>query len=301
MKATRFDRTRLVGAFWRLFCAALFLPAAAHAQYGVEVKLNKATYATYEGVEATLDINNRSGSDIVLGGPSDSQWLAFDITDPAGNQVPPLRVRSQESIVFKSGTTLSKKIVLSDYYSFSDYGNYTVVASVYHPASQQYYASNRAHAAFTEPSTLGKPISFGVPAGLPGAGKIRNYSLALMRDLERTYLYVRLLEDKTNLKLATFSLGTVIMINDPQVTMDKENRLHILFMAAPHIYSHVIVDTQGRIAKREYFQEIQTDRPQLTVAANDTIAVRGGSPYDPAAKPPEKLKGRSIGQKPPGL
>ena len=122
-----------------------------------------------------------------------------------------------------------------------------------------------------------------------------------MRDLERTYLYVRLLEDKTNLKLATFSLGTIIMINDPQVTMDKENRLHILFMAAPHIYSHVIVDTQGRIAKREYFQEIQTDRPQLTVAANDTIAVRGGSPYDPAAKPPEKLKGRSIGQKPPGL
>lgn len=286
---------------WVLFCAALLLPTLARAQYGVDIKLNKATYATYEAVEATLTIANRSGGDIVLGGPSDSQWLAFDITDPAGHQMPALRVRGQESIVFKAGTTISKKVIVSDYYSFSDYGNYTIAASVYHPISQQYYASNRAHATFTEPSALGKPISFGVPAGLPGAGKIRNYALSVMRDFDRTYLYLRLLEDKSNLKLATFSLGTVILISDPQITLDKQNRLHVLFMAVPHIYSHVCIDTQGHIAKREYYKEVQTDRPQLTVDAGDVISVKGGLPYDPVAPPPEKLKGRSIGQKPPGL
>jgi hypothetical protein len=72
-------------------------------------------------------------------------------------------------------------------------------------------------------------------------------------------------------------------------------------MATPHVYAHVCVDTQGRIAKREYFKEVQTDRPQLVVDAGDTIAVQGGVPYDPVAPPAEKLKGRSIGQKPPGL
>ena len=286
---------------WIFLCAALLLPTAARAQYGVEIKLTKAIYATYEGVEATLTVSNRSGGDIVLGGPSDSQWLAFDITDPAGHQMPALRVRGQESIVFKAGTTISKKVVVSDYYSFSDYGNYTIAASVYHPASQQYYASNRAHATFTEPTALGKPISFGVPAGLPGAGKIRNYSLSVMRDFDRTNLYIRLIEDKSNLKLATFSLGTVILVSEPQITLDKQNRLHVLFMATPHVYAHVCVDTQGRIAKREYFKEVQTDRPQLVVDAGDTIAVQGGVPYDPVAPPAEKLKGRSIGQKPPGL
>ena len=286
---------------WLLLCAALVLAPRAHAQFGIEVKLNKATYVTYEPVEAEVNISNRSGSDVVLGGPSDNQWLAFDIIDPAGRQLPALRVRAQESMVFKAGTTLSRKVIVSDYYSFSEYGNYSMAASVYHPASQQYYGSTRVRATFTEPTPLGDPISFGVPAGQPGAGQIRNYALSVLRDFDRTYLSVRLLEDKTKLKLATFSLGSVILVNDPQITLDKLNRMHVLFMAVPHVYAHVCIDTQGHIAKREYFQEVKTDRPKLVVDAGDTIAVKGGVPYDPTAPVQEKPKGRSIGQKPPGL
>lgn len=286
---------------WLILCAAMLGAPRVQAQFAVEVKLNKATYVTYEAVDAEVNITNRSGADVVLGGPNDSQWLAFDITDPAGRQMPPLRMRTQDSVVFKAGTTLSKKIQVSGYYSFSDYGNYSIAASVYHPASQQYYGSKRVRATFTEPSPLGDPISFGVPAGQQGAGQIRNYALSVLRDFDRTYLYVRVLEDKTKLKLATFSLGTVILISDPQITLDKLNRLHVLFMAAPHIYSHVCVDARGHVASREYYQEVKTDRPKLAVGAADTITVQGGLPYDPSAPVQEKPKGRSIGQKPPGL
>ncbi|MEI6536939.1 MAG: hypothetical protein WCN98_16460, partial [Verrucomicrobiaceae bacterium] len=217
------------------------------------------------------------------------------------NPVPPMSLRSEQNLFLKNGATISRKVVLSEHYSFSDYGTYGITANVYHPPSQQYFASNRARANFTDAKRFWSK-NFGVPLGQPGAGQIRRYELCILRDLEHTNLYIRLIEEKTNLKIATFSLGHCIMVSDPQVTLDKDNNLHVLFMAAPHIYSHVSVDTQGRIMKRLYYREIQGDRPQLSSLDNQSITVQGGQPYDPAAAPADaKPQGRSVGQRPPGL
>lgn len=288
-------------------CAAVFcaLGTTARAQFMTNVTLNKSTYLTYEAVEATVTISNRSGGDVVMGGPNGQAWLVFEVIDPNGDRVPQLRVPSDDTIVFKSGTSISRKILVSDYHTFSEYGSYSISASVYHPPSQQYFSSNRARATFTDTRPFwGKDNPFGVPLGLPGAGQIRHYELSILRDTERTYLYVRLLDDKTGIKLATFSLGICIMVADPQILLDSNNMLHVLFMAAPQIYAHVIIDTQGRLAKRLYYREIKTNRPQLTVQPDQSIVIQGGEPYDPvaaAAGGSEAPKGRSIGAKPPGL
>ncbi|HSJ03789.1 MAG: hypothetical protein ACAI34_20885 [Verrucomicrobium sp.] len=273
------------------------------AQFLTNVTLNKSTYLTYETVEATVSIQNRSGSDVVMGGPNGLAWLAFDVVNPAGNQVPTVKINTDESIIFKAGATISRKVLLTDTYAFSDYGMYTVAASIYHPPSQQYFISNRARAQFVDARPLDIPnLSFGVPTGLPGAGQIRKYTISVLRDTERSYMYVRLLEEKTGLKLATFSLGTCILVTEPQVTVDRENKLHILFMAAPHIYAHVCVDTQGKVIKRAYHKEIKSDRPELVVLNDQTIGVTGGVPYDPSAPVVDaKPQGRSIKQRPPGL
>ena len=284
--------------------ALCLLSTSARAQFMTNVTLNKSTYLTYEAVEATVTISNRSGADVVMGGPNGQAWLTFEVTDPAGNRVPQLRVPSDDTIVFKAGATISRKILVSDYHTFSEYGSYAIAASVYHPPSQQYFSSNRARATFTDTKPFwGKDNPFGVPLGLPGAGQIRHYELSILRDTDRTYLYVRLLDDKTGIKLATFSLGTCIMVADPQIVLDSNNMMHVLFMAAPHIYAHVIIDTQGRLAKRLYYREIKTNRPQLTVQADQSILVQGGEPYDPTvpAAGSEAPKGRSIATKPPGL
>lgn len=287
-----------------LSCVLWALGSTAHAQFMTNVALNKDTYLTYEAVEATVTISNRSGADVVMGGPNGQAWLMFDVTDPAGNRVPSLRVRSDEVLVFKAGTTISRKMLVSDYHSFSEYGVYSVTASVYHPPSQQYFASNRARATFTDTKAFwGKENPFGVPLGLPGAGQIRHYELSVLRDTERTYLYVRLVDDKTGLKLSTLSLGTCIMVADPQITLDSNNMLHVLFMAVPQTYAHVTIDTQGQVVKRLYFREVKGNRPQLIVQQDQAIGVQGGEPYDPvaAAAGAGAPKGRSIGTKPPGL
>jgi len=274
----------------------------AHGQFMTNVTLNKRIYLTYETVEATVTINNRSGGDVVMGGPNGLPWMTFDITSPSGAQVPSMKIRSDESMVFKSGTTMSRKVILSEIYPFSEYGNYVIAASVYHPPTQQYYSSNRVRASFTDTKPFWEQ-SFGVPVGMPGAGQVRRYAMSTLRDEDRTYLYVRILDDRTNLKVATISLGMCVMVTDPQLVVDRVNKLHVLFMAAPHIYAHVVIDPNGQVVKRLYYKEVATNRPQLVAQADQEIGVQGGEVYDPAAAATggQKPKGRSVGQKPPGL
>jgi len=269
------------------------------AQYMTNVTLNKVTYLTYEAVEATVTISNRSGADIVMGGPSGQSWLAFEAIAPSGNAVPAMQLLADDNMIFKSGTTISKKVLISNLYTFSEYGTYAVSASIYHPPSQQYYGSNRARAVFTDAKPFWEQ-SYGVPVDQPNAGQIRRYTLSTLRDTERTWLYVRVLEDKTKLKLTTFSLGSCILVADPQITVDSANKLHVLFMAVPHIYAHVIIDTQGKLEKRRYFKELETNRPKLVVQNDQSIDVQGGESYDPAAVA-AKPKARSVAQRPPGL
>jgi hypothetical protein len=287
----------------RVFMLCLVLGAfgpAAQAQFMTNVALDKPSYLTYEPVEATITISNKSGSDVVMGGPNGQAWLTFDVTDPSGNRVPPVRLRTDETIVFKAGTNLQRTVRLSDYLPFSEYGSYAVIASVYHPPSQQYYASNRVRVSVTDVKPFWEQ-SYGVPLGLPGAGQIRRYALCLLRDTEHTNLYVRMLDDKTGIKMNTFSLGNCIMVSDPQVTIDGTNMLHVLYMTRPQIYAHAIVNTQGRLEKITFHKEAHTDRPQLVVQKDQSISVLGGTVYDPNAPATPATKARSIKDKPPGL
>ena len=47
--------------------------------------------------------------------------------------MPPVRLRTDETIVFKAGTNLTRTVRLSDYLPFSEYGSYAVTASVSEP------------------------------------------------------------------------------------------------------------------------------------------------------------------------
>lgn len=286
----------------RFALCVLFFAAcpAARAQYEIALKLNKESYLTYEAVEATVTVMNRTGADVVLGGPNNMPWLSFDIIDPQSRPVPPMRFVSEDIIVFKSGTTISRKIALSEQFTFSEMGNYIVVANVYHPPSQQYYASNRARGSFSASKSFWSK-SFGVPLGLSGAGQIRRYELSVLKDLDHTNLYVRLVDDKSNFNLATFTLGSWIRVADPQLTLDKANRLNVLFMTLPHIYTHNIVDTQGILVKRLYYKEIEANRPHLVVDSSQNVIVQGGESYDPSIVVPTRPAGRSIKDRPPGL
>lgn len=283
--------------------ALLFLCAAApqlRAQFATNVALTKTNFLALEPMQATVTITNRSGGDVVMSGSNESNWLTFEVTDPAGHSIAPSGMIKQKPFIFKAGTTIAEKVIISDYYGVDQLGSYGVTANVYHPPSKQFYASNRVHFNVMDSKPMWEaPI--GVPAGYADTGRIRRYALIVFRDVDKTNLYFRLLDDRSNQKIATYELGPMSSAIDPEPVVDRDNKLHVFFLAMPKLYCYAIIGPDGKLKKREYYKEVDANRPAMLTGADGAVGVRGGEFFDPTAPPPARGKGRSVSERPPGL
>lgn len=272
----------------------------AFAQFATNLTLDKTSFLSLEPMQATVTIGNRSGADVIMSGPNQTNWITFNITDSTGRSLTPIAAAPEPPFVFKAGSTIAKKILITDAFSFDDPGSYGISATIYHPPTQQFYASNRVRFSVTDARPFwDQPV--GVPEGYPNAGRIHRYTLIKFHDLEKTSLYFRLIDDRSNMNMATYLLGPLAVSLDPQVQLDRENKLHVMFLAAPKIFAHAVVTPDGKLKLREYFKEGENNRPLLVSSAEGDILVQGGEPFDPTAPPPPKPKGRSVSEKPPGL
>ncbi|MDB6074684.1 MAG: hypothetical protein JWO89_2324 [Verrucomicrobiaceae bacterium] len=294
----------------RLFRPSLcFLVAAcavsgvstATAQYQVALELNKKTYVSQEPMSATITVTNRSGADVILGGPNGHRWMTFTMKDSMDRALSPLDLTTEEPVILNAGATLRKKIRLSDTHSVQDQGTYTVTASVYHPPSGEYYQSNRARFVVTDIKPFGQPMMFGVPAGYPEAGRVRRYMLMVNREMDSSTMYFRMVDDVTGGKLATYPLGGVTLAREPQVTMDRNNLFHVMFMTNREVYTYAVIQPDGRPKSIQYLKDTPPNHPQLFLTASNEVVLKGGQVFDPNAKVPEATKGRSISERPPGL
>lgn len=274
--------------------------AEARAQYLIELKLDKTTFLSTEPMRATVGISNRSGTDVVMGGRSNMNWLQFHIEDSNGRQLAPIGVEVEEPFIFKAGASMQRQVLISDTYAVSETGNYGITAVVYHPPTQNYYQSNRARFAVTEVGAFWQQ-DFGVPQGLPDAGRVRRYSIHLLRDDNGTKIYFRLTDERSQQRLATYSLGPISLALDPSFTIDSQNQLQVFFLAAPRVFAHCIMGTDGTLISRKYYREVENNRPILATRGGE-VFVSGGIPYDPNAPPPAAdASVRKASQRPPGL
>jgi hypothetical protein len=184
--------------------------------------------------------------------------------------------------------------------STSDIGTFYTMASVFHPISGQYYATNRSRITVTD----AKPMfdeAFGVPQGFPQPGRARRYQAIIYRDIDSITLYARLVDDRTKERLSTQLLGPIIHSIQPQMAIDSKNHFHLLFMAQPRLFCHTVIKPDGQIAKRSYYRDIEGSRPSLVMIKNGAEIV-GGEFFDPS-KPPAR-KGppiRKASERPKGL
>jgi hypothetical protein len=287
-----------------LFLFVLLIAAAgapeAGAQYMIKLSLDKKTFLSQEPMRATVELSNNSGSDVVMGGRGNSNWLSFHLEDATGRQYPPVGVEVEEPFVFKAGAAMKRQIQMSDNHAIGEIGTYAVTAVVYHAPTQSYYQSNRVRFTVTEVKAFWEQ-DFGVPQGLEDAGRVRKYSLHVLREDDGSRLYFRLTDDRSQMRVATYSLGPVSLALDPSFTMDSQNRLQVFFLAAPQVFVHCIIGPDGTLVSRKYFKEGKDNRPMLATRAGE-IFVTGGIPFDPNAPAvvPQNTE-RSASQRPPGL
>ncbi|WP_395717300.1 hypothetical protein [Prosthecobacter sp.] len=283
-----------------LTAACLLAAGAARAQYVTNLTLMKNQFLTGEPVVAQVTVINRSGADVVLGGHGGRDWLQFEITESSGRRLAPVTIGSDQAITIKAGAANKQTVEISGGYSTADLGTFNMVANVLHPITGQYYSSNKVRMTITDSKSYLFDQPFGVPDGFPNAGRARRYNIILFRELNTLLLYSRVTDEKSGAYLATLLLGPVIMVSQPQISIDAKNKLHVFFLAQPHIYCHAIVNPDGKVFKRSYYRDDDGNRPALLMAGGVGQVV-GGVYFDPSAPPPEKKKMRKASERPPGL
>ena len=254
----------------------------ASAQLLVEMKLNKNLYVAYEPIIAEITVSNRAGRDIVLGGPAGASWLNFDVASDHGEPILPSGATPVAgSTVLGAGKSHTLTVSLGKYYALGKPRNYRVKASVYFAGTGQYIGERPQLFGVTKARLIWQQV-VGIPRGKPEAGNYRHYSLLIFRDTERTLLYVRVRDQKSKRVLATYSLGRLIEVRDPQATIDGENRLHVLFLGAPRTYSHKVINYGGETLLSDvYKDEPGSGSPQLMLSSSGKVQVAGGSVNDP--------------------
>jgi hypothetical protein len=269
----------------------------ARAQYVTNLTLLKNQFLTGEPVVAEVTVTNRSGADVIVGGHGSRDWLQFEITETSGRRLSPVGIGSEEPIPLRAGGTTKHKVEISGGYSTADLGTFNMVANVLHPISGQFYTSNKVRMTITDskPNMFDQP--FGVPQGFPNAGRARRYQVILFRELDDLQLYCRITDDRSGAYIATFLLGPAMMAVQPQISIDVHNKLHILFLAQPHIFCHAVVNPDGKIHQRTYYRDPEGDRPSL-VMTNSGAKVVGGETFDPGAPPPKKKTLRKASERP---
>ncbi len=286
----RYSPTRSAIPLGALFFFAV-MAGAARAQLLVTLDIPKKVFVAYENMDATVTISNRSGSDVILGGPNGTNWMTFEVL--ARNSIlSPLRTGMQlRPVVLKNGASLVKQINLIREYPMADFGTYKIVASVYYPPLNRYFSSQQQKINVTKGRTMWKQ-GYGVAQGSNAPAAFREFSLMGFRQADREDLYVGVRDQRTQRVLKTYSLGRVLAVGDPRATVDSENRLHVLHMGAPKVYVHSIVDADGDLVSQDIYKETEQNRPTMMVDNRGVVSVRGGQQYDPQAQAAARLAGQ---------
>ena len=282
------------------FTLILFVAKESNAQLIVNMNLPKTNYLSYEPMVATVTVYNRAGNDVVLGGPKGRGWMSFDVYRDGQLLSPRSFDGGFETMLLKAGRSVTKKVDINRLYPVADYGSYTINASVYFPPRRSYFSSKKRRVNVTDARAFWKQ-SFGFSQGRNKLASFRQFSLHEHRESANSALYVRLRETKGTKVYCTFSLGRFINVRKPQATIDAQNRLHVMHMISPRIYSHAKVSPEGTFLGNEYFRETTETRPSLVIDAGGSVKVVGGIAYDPNKPPEAKNQPRSASELPPGL
>jgi hypothetical protein len=262
--------------------------AAVRAQLTVTVGLERTNYVAYEPLLATVTVTNTSGNDVVLGGPNNSSWLNFLITGDNGRAVTAISNPDADAIMCRAGQSLQRRFNLPRLFHLADSGTYVVKASVYFPDLQRWIPSRPSRFTVVQAPKPRWEQSFALPRGHRMAGKYRRYQLINFHDTDRSYLYVRIVDESTGMFMATFRVSSLVPDRDIQPALDGNQNLHVLCLGSPTVWVHHVVDPDGKLLGQSetYRQKSKASPPQLVTQPTGECVVLGGSVYDPTERPP---------------
>ena len=262
------------------FAFLISLAATASGQIQVALKLHRLQYVAYEPVVATIKITNLAGRAIDLRDENGQRWFGFEVTAGEGQVVAPSGQESEMPLRMEPGQTVTRKINLAPRFAVHELGTYRVRANVFFADLNKFFYSETKVFRVNDARAIWQR-TVGVPEGTAGGGGVRTYSLLSNRFPDHTKLYVRVEDKSTGAVYSTLPLGRIIAFDEPQAELDRANRLHVLYCAAPRTWAYSRIGLNGELLARSTFMETKS-RPRLQPGPDGAIAVRGGVLERPA-------------------
>jgi hypothetical protein len=251
--------------------------ASAGAQVTVEVMQKQDQFLPGESLPAAVRITNRSGQTLRLGAEED--WLTFAIEPRGGGVVP----RTGEAPVageftLASSKMATKRVDLAPYFSLTDPGRYSIVATLRIKGWDREITSPPREFDVIEGAKLWEQ-AVGVPnsAGTNSAPEVRKYILQQANYLKgRIGLFLRVTDSGGGKTFRVFPIGTMVSFSKPEAQIDKVSNLHVLYLNSPHTFSYTVFNPAGDLITRQTYDMSNNAHLHLQVAEDGKISVAGG-------------------------
>ena len=273
----------------------LALVGLAQAQLTTTLRLNKNQYVAGEPVLATVTVTNHAGQELTFYGDSRMQWLTFILKDGRGEEVTPKGRAAFGKLVIRAGETMAREVDLSQIFFLDEQGNYSAAAVIRMPgATGEGSSTNRILFNQSPGATYWKQ-----KVGIAGSGgQTREFRIVNFSGDDKSEIYAQVIDGRTGRNVRTFRLGEVLMLRKPLVTVDRNQRMHVLYLATPTMWIHCEIDTDGKLVNRQIHQRGPQGDPGLLTFGDGTVKVSNSVPYDPKAAAAAQSKIRKASDRP---
>lgn len=274
---------------------ALVFASPASAQLSTSLKLSKKQYLAGEPVTAVVTITNHAGQELVFQSDGRTQWLDFILKNSQGETVTPKGRAVFGRMTIRAGESLAREVDLSQQFQLSEPGNFSVAAVVHLPGDRAQSSSTNRLLFSQSPGVPYWSQKVGV-SGKPG--QTREFRILNFSGDNKAQIYAQIIDNGTGQTVRTFLLGEVLMLRKPLVTVDRQQHLHVMFLATPTMWVHCQIDTDGRLTDRQIHQRGDQGDPQLLTFTDGSVRVGNSIPYDPKAAAESKAKIRKASDRP---
>ena len=279
----------------RILLLALASTGVVSAQLSATLRISKTQHVAGEPVVVVVTVTNHAGQILTFSGDARTPWLEFIVKNRHGEPVTPKGRSVFGKMTIRAGESLSREVDLSQCFQLSEPGNFSVGALVRMPGDANGGASTN-RVLFNQ--SPGAPY-WTQKVGIPGKpGQTREFRLLNFSGDEKSQIFAQIVDNRTGNNVRTFLLGDVLMLRKPLVTVDRLQRMHVLFLATPTMWVHCQVDSDGKLVDRQIHQRGSQGDPQLMTFGDGTVRVSNSILYDQKAAAEAKSKIRKASDRP---
>ena len=276
---------------------ALFSIGQAEAQLAASLKMTKKQFLAGESVMAVITVTNHAGRELVFQSDGRFQWLDISIKNSKGTIVSRRGRKFFGPMKIGAGQTLAREVDLTQNFQLTEPGNFSAVA-VIHPPGNTTEGTSTNRVFFSQ--SPGRPY-WTQKVGIPGkTDQTREFRILNFSGDSKSQIYAQVRDGRTGEQIRTFLLGDALMLRKPSATIDRNQRLHVIFLTTPTMWAHYEIDTEGRVASQQIHQRGAIGDPQLITTGDGSVRVGNSIPYDAKAAAESLKKTRKASDRPTG-